>query len=246
MQPIITFTGIDVHTNIDNICQLQDHYPFIEFGLLVAQSRQGKENRYPDLYVLPHELEDRGLNLACHVCGSLAKECLTEGFDGLNKYLGGKLNIFNRVQLNVSDMREIPPSFNLYLDYGPDEVIIQQHPDKPLIVDRLANYTVNVSVLFDASGGRGLETGFKPVRLPKFRTGYAGGINPTNAAERFFELTESDILDDFWIDMESGVRTDDWFDISKVKAVLESICQHHKMEQLSKKGSGFLGLNARP
>jgi hypothetical protein len=35
---------------------------------------------------------------------------------------------------------------------------------------------------------------------------------------------ENEQVGDFWIDMESGVRTDDWFDIDKVRRVLE-ICE---------------------
>ena len=58
----------------------------------------------------------------------------------------------------------------------------------------------------------------------KKKIGYAGGINPGNVADKLTFLMENEMVGDFWIDMESGVRTDDWFDIDKVRRVLE-ICE---------------------
>ena len=41
-------------------------------------------------------------------------------------------------------------------------------------------------------------------------------------AEKLTFLMENEQVGDFWIDMESGVRTDDWFDLDKVTKVLET------------------------
>ena len=49
----------------------------------------------------------------------------------------------------------------------------------------------------------------------------AGGINIDNVGIKFKTLLESKISYKFWIDMESDVRTDDWFDTDKVWQVLE-------------------------
>ena len=51
----------------------------------------------------------------------------------------------------------------------------------------------------------------------------AGGFNPENVADKLRYLLTNDEVGDFWIDMESGVRTDDWFDLDKVRRVL-AIC----------------------
>lgn len=56
------------------------------------------------------------------------------------------------------------------------------------------------------------------------KVGYAGGFNPDNVAEKLSFLMENSQVGDFWIDMESGVRTDDWFDTDKVRRVLR-ICK---------------------
>ena len=71
------------------------------------------------------------------------------------------------------------------------------------------------------SGGEGIET--HVIAFAGKKIGYAGGINANNVAEKLTFLMENDQVGDFWIDMESGVRTDDWFDIDKVVKVLE-IC----------------------
>ena len=50
--------------------------------------------------------------------------------------------------------------------------------------------------------------------------GYAGGINPENVVDVVREL--NDICEtDFWIDMETGIRTNDKFDVKKC----EEICR---------------------
>jgi phosphoribosylanthranilate isomerase len=78
-------------------------------------------------------------------------------------------------------------------------------------------------MLLDASGGRGIDT---PIEILKtnIKVGYAGGINPDNVADKLSFLLEHVNTGEFWIDMESGVRTDDWFDLDKVVKVL-GICQ---------------------
>ena len=77
-------------------------------------------------------------------------------------------------------------------------------------------------MLLDASGGEGIETSL--VAFAGKKIGYAGGINADNVADKLTFLMENEQVGDFWIDMESGVRTDDWFDTDKVRRVLE-ICE---------------------
>jgi phosphoribosylanthranilate isomerase len=80
-----------------------------------------------------------------------------------------------------------------------------------------------LSVLLDASGGQGIDT---PINVLNgvSKVGYAGGFNPDNVAGKLEYLLKNVKLGMFWIDMESGVRTDDWFDTSKVRRVL-AICK---------------------
>ena len=80
----------------------------------------------------------------------------------------------------------------------------------------------HITALLDASGGEGINTPLEPLNLPH-KIGYAGGFNADNVADKLTFLLTSERVGDFWIDMESGVRTDDWFDLNKVVKVLE-IC----------------------
>ena len=81
--------------------------------------------------------------------------------------------------------------------------------------------SASASLLFDPSGGRGIE----PFRWPStplgVRMGFAGGINPHNVLGVLDDIGLRP--DPFWIDMESGVRdTNDRFDLGRVRAVLEA------------------------
>jgi hypothetical protein len=73
----------------------------------------------------------------------------------------------------------------------------------------------------DGSGGHGIECGewMKP-ETDFF--GYAGGIRAENAVEVVRKIT-SVCPTDFWIDMETGVRTNDKFDIRKCEQVCKAI-----------------------
>ena len=106
------------------------------------------------------------------------------------------------------------------------DIIIQQRDKDHLDIyletlKKNALFDHNYSALLDASGGRGINTGIDILHTSK-KIGYAGGFNPDNVEEKLSYLLEN-VDGPFWIDMESGVRTDDWFDLNKVIKVME-IC----------------------
>jgi hypothetical protein len=85
------------------------------------------------------------------------------------------------------------------------------------------------AILIDPSGGRGISPVWRDVRreidakvATDVRLGYAGGIRPDNVE---YALETIDAAPSAWIDMESGVRTDDRFDLSKVRDVLEKVAR---------------------
>jgi phosphoribosylanthranilate isomerase len=79
----------------------------------------------------------------------------------------------------------------------------------------------NVSALWDKSGGAGVPMDSWPLPLGDLRIGYAGGISEGNVTELLTKLTSNREPRDFWIDLESGARTSDEFDLAKVRRVLE-------------------------
>jgi hypothetical protein len=217
----ITFTGIDGKTDLGALWELQQQYPIAEFGVLVAKNWRENGNRYFNPSYLD-ALDGRGLNLSAHLCGSIARAAVRGDFEPFRDWARSFPFTFNRCQLNIATSKENPNSFELCLDTLLfDEIILQQKSVDDCELYFNSNTNKYVTVLLDASGGDGIDT---PIRVLKGRkVGYAGGINPDNVAEKLTFLMENEAVGDFWIDMESGVRTDDWFDINKVVKVLE-IC----------------------
>ena len=219
----ITFTGIDGKTDLGALWELQQQYPIAEFGVLVAKNWRENGNRYFNPSYLD-ALDGSGLNLSAHLCGSIARAAVRGDFDPFRAWARSFPFIFNRCQLNIATSKENPDSFQLRGETLLfDEVILQQKSveDCPLWIGSPASDYV--TVLFDASGGQGIDTPIKVMPVIH-KVGYAGGISPKNVAEKLTYLLQNPDVGDFWIDMESGVRTDDWFDIDKVRRVLE-ICE---------------------
>jgi phosphoribosylanthranilate isomerase len=135
------------------------------------------------------------------------------------------LHMFNRCQLNVSCYKPAKHTQELEVIPALCEVIIQQRDANNLAVYNAIKNKVGISILLDASGGHGIDTKIVPLGLEGVKIGYAGGINPDNVAEKLSTLLDSELTNNFWIDMESGVRTDDWFDLDKAHKVLETCKQ---------------------
>ena len=226
----ITFTGIDGQTDIERLKAIQKAYPIAEFGILTSYHWYENGNRYLDPRMF-HRLTKGGhLNLSLHLCGLVAHD-VTIDWSNLHYLSWGQYRWFRRIQLNVANRKDNPEIVFSSSPWG-NEVILQQKD-----IDHLDMFyeTQNswpswcpgkLSVLLDASGGQGIDTDIKvlPNAGKVFKVGYAGGINPDNVEGKLTYLLEHPLVGDFWIDMESGVRTDDWFDLDKVERILQ-ICQ---------------------
>lgn len=232
---LVTFTGVDEKTDIGRLCDLQKRYPLAEFGVLYSRTKSGKNKRYPAPGLLD-ELTGRGLNLALHVCGSQVNEIAREG--GVTRHekidypvyhytKGPDAPLFQRIQLNglpdIHQRQSLQTEDFLSAPEGV-EVILQsnsagRHPET-----EITHLIGAFSVLVDLSRGRGVESPFELYRpgRPGLRVGYAGGINPENVMKKTAELDAIGARD-YWIDMETGIRTDDWFDLDKVEEVLKKI-----------------------
>ena len=221
----ITFTGIDAKTDIRDLIEIQLEFPIAEFGVLTSYHWNENGNRYLNPAFLSNLYAGNGkLNLALHVCGSMAHVAANGYWNKVNNRMFNTLGLFKRVQLNVANRTDNP----YRLASTPNrhtEVIIQQKGIHDIEMFEHSKW-MNVSVLLDASGGQGIDTPIKVLSNAgkPFKVGYAGGINPDNVADRLAYLLQHDEVGDFWIDMESGVRTDDWFDTTKVCRVL-AVCK---------------------
>ena len=214
----VTFTGVDNRTNVNDLVRLTQKYPFVEFGVLVSKGNTNKRivNRYPDTTIFK-KLKNKGLNLSCHLCGSVARNIVkkddwVEFFD----LLGKDYEIFNRFQLNVVGVKGFSKDIHFIEDKN---FIIQLKEDMSLY--NTYKDLPNIVGFQDNSGGVGR---FEDNWLDSDRYfGYAGGLSIDNIESVIEDLYIVNSAD-FWVDMETSVRTNDWFDVSKCEQVLK-VCE---------------------
>jgi hypothetical protein len=208
MRPeFITFTGVDSTVNPYELVRLADDYP-VEFGLLFSPKRQGIEPRYPDLGVIAWLTEELPLRWSAHLCGGDARAWLYED------RCEHDLRTFQRVQINTADPNIQPSVIGNQAAKRNLRAILQCRGDFP--------HVASVDVLFDASGGRGIEAKVWPAAAKTTFCGYAGGLKPENVAQAVLAIGQQGVR--YWIDMESGVRNEyDHFSIEKCRAVCEAV-----------------------
>lgn len=218
----ITFTGIGVDTDLKELKAIQDEYPFVEWGVLISKNWQENGPRFFDPSQL-HILRYSGLNLSCHLCGFIAREVAKDNWEPTFEVTRGMFGIFQRCQVNIS--MEKPTMETQYMRPPTDleELIIQQKSAMHMTMFNTIKNRTKMSVLLDASGGRGIDASIQPLNIKGLKVGYAGGMRPENVREKLTYLLRN-VEGEFWIDMESGVRTNDRFDIGKVMRVLHT-CQ---------------------
>lgn len=204
----ITFTGADDHTSVRAMVELSRHFP-IEWGILFSPSRQGKEPRYPcDEAISRFTWATDGIRMAAHLCGAHSRAIMA----GEDIKAPADFGFYQRIQVNhgAPDPKRIG---EFRLGWGPR--CIAQSRDLSFPKDTSLDW------LFDTSGGRGAEPALwahypHPPRL----VGYAGGIGPHNVLS---VIDAIDAAGPYWIDMESGVRTEDRFDIDLCRKVCAQV-----------------------
>lgn len=225
----VTITGIDERTNLVEVAAISRDYPFVEWGVLLSISKTGFEPRYPSLRRI-HQLSELDIPKSVHLCGILARNTAAQSLNSAIMALTVCPNAL-RLQINLGkalanykDIQEYITTAAWRLDV---QVIIQSYDftlpnlqakylnPKPLE----SNEDIGVAYLHDASGGRGIVGPFQKPVNGDF-VGFAGGIDAENVAAKLAEIEALDFPNPFWIDMESGVRTDDYLDLSKVRRVL--------------------------
>jgi len=214
----VTFTGADEKTNYNDLLDIQRLYPNVEWGILFSKNGG---NRYPN-----YEKFVGDLNLSAHFCGWYSREVLeNQNFD-LIRNLPKQ---FKRVQLNYNFKNS--NGWNLFEllsfvnEYKEKDIILQYNKSNKVILDRFLTIEPpsNIHFLYDNSGGRGLKIENIESPITDHYTGYSGGLNPDNIDEVCLLINSQKNDQNVWIDMETGVRTNDDFDILKVKTVLEKI-----------------------
>lgn len=214
MQPpsFIAFTGVDRPDLLPGMKRLSSRYP-IEWGVLVDPDQEDKP-LFPDAAVRAALLAERDLRWAAHVCGAGAREIVASPLTTAVAVAG-----VQRVQVNHSFAGSSPEQVAAARDYGRRlgvRTVLQCAGPFPT--------EAGVDWLYDVSFG----TGVRPDRWPAPPApgdafcGYSGGIGPGSVVDILDRIAApSGAL--YWIDMESGVRTDGAFDLAKCETVCRAV-----------------------
>lgn len=216
----ITFTGIDETCSLDDLFALLESDPRIELGILYSDTRAGA-GRYPN----PKWINGTAARIggafgqgrvALHVCGRAVRRLLS-GYS-----LHADLCLlwdFQRIQLNGRFGPEDVDSLRAFIGVGPK---ITQFDSNPDLHGRVRS--PYHQVLFDASGGRGLERSEWPQHLGDWTCGYAGGLGPDNLQRELPRIAAAAGNFSYWIDMESKLRdAEDRFSITLARRALEAV-----------------------
>lgn len=169
------------------------------------------------------------LEICRHIFGAYAREILEEG--NFNEY-EHLLPAFNAVQLNYNfKYRQDKWNILFYLEFSKlvrkykERIILQYNKSNALFVEKFKAYP-EVDILFDASGGRGSK--IRNIIEPKWDnyTGCAGGIGEDDIEKVALKLCKIQSQKRCWIDLESGARTNNKFDIYKVERILENVSSY--------------------
>ena len=207
----IAFTGVDRVEDIGSLQALSARYP-VEWGVLIDDAQTDKP-LFPDAEARKAIVTAGGLRLAAHVCGEEAKR-IANAPETVSVDLTG----FQRVQVNHSFTGSTEAQIENTVRFGR-----RLGARTMLQCKDMFPHESRLDWLFDVSFG----TGVAPSAWPKLPLtgpfcGYSGGLKPGNVAEvvRAIDARRGDL---YWIDMESGIRTDGWLDLSKCEAVCKAV-----------------------
>lgn len=238
----VTFTGIDERTDVRRVEKLSERYP-VEWGVLYSRRNNGKSQRYPSLEFIEkfsNDITSPRVGLAAHICGAYAHEIVDCGLIDMRllQHLGHGFELA-RIQINLHDGETTSTTDNIDVlaSRAADvaflagvDVILQMHqefpPDNVVTTAGETRLYELAQFLFDASGGAGVVPN-EWAKGPPWRdhlVGYAGGLGPHNIATELprIKAARGEGMQ-FWIDMETAVRTDEWLDLDKCEAVLKAV-----------------------
>lgn len=220
----VTITGADDKTNPIDLKTLSDTFPFVEWGILYSKSKEGSQ-RYPSQDWIESLLEIDGIDLSAHFCGWWVKEVLeNQNFDLITS-LNSR---FKRIQLNYNFKNsrnwDLAPLVEYAFSHPERSFILQLNKSNLYTITELTSKEIpdNIHFLYDASGGNGSKIKSIEIPMQNHYTGYAGGIGSDNIQEICSLISENENYDTVWVDLESGARIDNEFDIPTVENILNS------------------------
>ena len=208
----ITFTGIDRADLLPGMLALSARYP-IEWGVLLDVAQEGSP-LFPPAGVR-RVLQSAPLRLSAHICGVAARSIVETGDAPID--LAG----FSRVQINHGRAGSNDGEIHNSAIFGARQGVrsaLQCQGDFPS--------DTRVDWLYDVSFGTGVRPTSWPAAKPGLPfCGYSGGLGPDTVRDTLLKFQIATGAS-YWIDMESGVRTENRFDLAKCEAVCSIVFDH--------------------
>lgn len=216
---IVTFTGADDMTSIETMLAISEEHAFVEWGILLPHIGKPRfpSRAWVQRLIGAQVLAPHSMLIAAHVCPPLTAE-LIGGTKTIMDIVGSG---FMRIQVNTHAehyvwpdtwlerfAQDIDRDYVLQLD-GVTGSEAYQHARDEGVEEILG--------LHDLSHGKGVLNPAWPASNGEQLIGYAGGLGPENLAEQLPRIAAAAGAADFWIDMETHIRTGSHFDLEKVK-----------------------------
>lgn len=220
----LSITGADNLVPVSELKQMIQTYPSLELAVLYFPEKEnqarnpGVEWRNEFFANIPKE------NTAIHLCGKdVFDTILSSDFE--HSAVFHELKKTERIQININARKDIfshediQKIYTVLLNHG-FTLILQYHErSKDWILPYITpKHLENVHILLDASLGKGVtpDTFEIPEALKNlhYPIGFAGGLNPDNIGKVYAQIKPLN-LPRYWLDLESGARTDNLFDINK-------------------------------
>lgn len=227
MHKILTLTGIDAKTDpkwistaIKSLIRTTG-YSALEFGIL-RSPKVDQSPRYPGREAIKRLLSaGHPGNFAFHLCGRYARMVHALEWAELCDIIDFRQ--VGRVQINSTECDEKAILTLMRFAIHIDRPVIMQWRD-----DVFPCVPALIHLLQDRSGGRGVaetrwSTPHALSRKANGTIGYAGGLGPGNVADAMQAISAASSGSQFWVDCESSLRTDDWFDTAKAEAMIEAV-----------------------
>lgn len=228
----VTITGADDETDPEALLELSARYPFVEWGILIG-SQIGP--RFPSVDWIQRLTQCRlncnnAMRLSLHVCGRPLRE-IASGMSHLDRTLGPALYAFQRVQLNFNGLRmsdgvseNVLNAFCGLDGFGWDPTLIFQLDGVNDQLFRESSRRFACVGLLDQSHGAGILPSEWPTPHSLMGCGWAGGLGPENLEAEIPRIAAKVYRAfDYWIDMETQVRTDagSALDLARVEQCLQ-------------------------
>ncbi|NCQ51806.1 hypothetical protein GW796_07925 [archaeon] len=159
-----------------------------------------------------------GASIALHVCGKETKLLLEKSQSSIALKL---IRFVNRVQINFAyKENQIIQLEDLCCTFPTVNFITQHNEKNKDLFEKIKSK--NHQVLFDSSGGRGIKSTLWNEQLVGKSCGYAGGLGLESIEEDFLKIRKV-AKNNFWIDMEGRIRTNDLLDLKLCEEILEKL-----------------------